>query len=248
MLLKLWMSGFNNKLGKKINSSALEATAADCRNDVVSTGVVLLSGIISVVFHINIDGYVGLLAAVFIIISGIGMVKDTIDPILGAAPSEDLVCYIREKIESHEDILGMHDLYIHDYGPGRRFASCHVEIDKCIDPLYAHDLIDNIERRFAEEDGIQLVIHYDPVVTDDDELNCMKERVLTRILTIDDRLSIHDFRMVRGIDHTNLIFDMVIPEEYRGRTAELTAQVNEAIQIGDMKYYAVIDFDLDYFN
>ncbi|MBE6992418.1 MAG: cation transporter [Ruminococcaceae bacterium] len=246
--VKLWMSLFNKTLGKKICSSALEATAADCRNDVLSTGVVLLAGIISVVFDISIDGYAGLLVAVFILISGIGIAKETIDPILGCAPDESLVDYIRQKVEAYDDILGMHDLYIHDYGPGRRFASCHVEIDRNIDPLCAHDLIDNIERCFMEDDCIQLVIHYDPVVTDDEELNTMKAVVLERIHSIDPRLSIHDFRMVRGFDHTNLIFDMVIPSEFQCSTIELTAQVNDAVQMGDMKYYAVIDYDIEYFN
>ncbi len=246
--VKLWMSMFNRTLGRKICSSTLEATAADCRNDVLSTGVVLLAGIVSVVFDVNIDGFAGLAVAIFILISGIGIAKDTIDPILGAAPDESFVDYIRQKIESYDDILGMHDLYIHDYGPGRRFASCHVEIDKNLDPMYAHDLIDNIERRFFQEDCVQLVIHYDPVVTDDEELNTMKEVVLNRIHSIDPRLSIHDFRMVRGIDHTNLIFDMVIPSEYQCNTIELTAQINEAVQMGDMKYYAVIDYDIEYFN
>ncbi len=246
--VKLWMSAFNTKLGKKICSSTLEATAADCRNDVLSTGVVLLAGIVSAILNVDIDGYAGLAVAVFIIISGIGIARETIDPILGAAPDESLVTYIRQKIESNSDILGMHDLYIHDYGPGRRFASCHVEVDKNLDPMLAHDMIDNIERCFSEEDHIQLVIHYDPVVTDDEELNTMKNVVLQRIRSIDPRLSVHDFRMVRGVEHTNLIFDMVIPSQLQSKTAELTAQVNEAVQMGDMKYYAVIDFDLDYYN
>lgn len=248
ILVKLWMSVFNRTLGKRISSSALEATAADCRNDVLSTGVVLLAGIISTVFDISIDGWAGLLVAVFIIISGIGIAKETIDPILGAAPDEGLVNCVRQKVESYDNILGMHDLYIHDYGPGRRFASCHVEIDRNLDPLIAHDLIDNIERCFSEEDNLQLVIHYDPVVTDDEELNTMKEVVLNKIRSIDPRLSIHDFRMVRGFDHTNLIFDMVIPSEYQCSTVELTAQINEAVQMGDMKYYAVIDYDIVYLN
>lgn len=241
--VKLWMSRFNRTLGKRISSAALEATAADSRNDVISTSVVLLAGLISHFFQVNIDGWAGMLVAVFIIISGIGIARETIDPILGSAPDEGLVQYVRDKIMSYDGILGMHDLMIHDYGPGRRFASCHVEIDRNADVMESHDLIDNIERRFQQEDHMSLVIHYDPVVTDDAELNEMKELVSDRLRAIDPELSIHDFRMVRGVDHTNLIFDMVIPFSYVDKEDELTQRVNEAVQMGDKKYYAVISFD-----
>lgn len=241
--VKLWMSRFNRTLGKRISSAALEATAADSRNDVISTSVVLLAGLISHFFQVNIDGWAGMLVAVFIIISGIGIARETIDPILGSAPDEGLVQYVRDKIMSYDGILGMHDLMIHDYGPGRCFASCHVEIDRNADVMESHDLIDNIERRFQQEDHMSLVIHYDPVVTDDAELNEMKELVSDRLRAIDPELSIHDFRMVRGVDHTNLIFDMVIPFSYVDKEDELTQRVNEAVQMGDKKYYAVISFD-----
>lgn len=241
--VKLWMSRFNRTLGKRISSAALEATSADSRNDVISTSVVLLAGLISHFFQVNIDGWAGMLVAVFIIISGIGIARETIDPILGSAPDEGLVQYVRDKIMSYDGILGMHDLMIHDYGPGRCFASCHVEIDRNADVMESHDLIDNIERRFQQEDHMSLVIHYDPVVTDDAELNEMKELVSDRLRAIDPELSIHDFRMVRGVDHTNLIFDMVIPFSYVDKEDELTQRVNEAVQMGDKKYYAVISFD-----
>ncbi len=241
--VKLWLSGFCRKLAKTIRSTALEATAADSRNDVLSTLAVLISGLLSLFFHWQIDGYVGLAVALFILYSGIGIAKETIDPLLGATPDPELVTMIGEKILSHEKVLGIHDLIVHDYGPGRRFASVHVEMDSREDPILCHDIIDDIEREFQTQHHLHLVIHYDPLITDNEELNRMKLLVEQQVHAIDSRLSIHDFRMVAGPGHTNLIFDLVLPFELEVKKDELKSQIDRRIQFEGKQYYTVITFD-----
>lgn len=246
--VKLWMAIFNGKVGKMISSGTLIAAAADSRNDVISTAAVLLACIVGRLSGLMIDGWVGLLVAIFILWSGIGIARDTISPLLGESPDEQLVHSIAYEIKAHEIVLGVHDLIVHDYGPSRRFASAHVEVDCREDVLLAHECIDDIEREVMQKLNVELVLHYDPIVTDDEELNEMKQRVLKEIGTIDERFAMHDFRMVRGETHTNLIFDLVIPREYEGRTAELHDIIENAVQLGDKKYYAVITFDSASFN
>ena len=246
--VKLWLSGFCRTLGKTIQSAALEATAADSRNDVISTLAVLLAGICSMIWGWKIDGYVGLAVAVFILYSGIGIVKDTIDPLLGAAPDPELTRMISDTILSYEKIYGIHDLIVHDYGPGRRFASVHVEMDSRDDPLASHDLIDDIERLFRDKHNIQLVIHYDPLVMSDEDLFRARQMVETVIKGIDERLSAHDFRMVQGPGHTNLIFDLVLPHDLAGKQAELKTAIDQALEQTGKKYYTVITFDSIAFN
>ena len=248
ILVKLWLSFFCRRLGIMISSSALEATAADSRNDVISTLAVLVAGLLGKFMNWQIDGYVGVAVALFILYSGIGVAKDTIDPILGKAPDTELVQKLREKLSTYEKVMGIHDLIIHDYGPGRQFASVHVEMDSKEDPLICHDLIDNMEREIAAEYHIQLVIHYDPIVTDDDENTAMYRLVKQEVRAIDERLSIHDFRMVRGPEHTNLIFDVVIPFDFKDKTKELKALIDEKVQFHGSKYYTVITFDDETFN
>ena len=246
--VKLWLSGFCRKLGKTIQSAALEATAADSRNDVISTLAVLLAGICSMIWGWKIDGYVGLAVAVFILYSGIGIVKDTIDPLLGAAPDPELTRMISDTILSYEKIYGIHDLIVHDYGPGRRFASVHVEMDSRDDPLASHDLIDDIERLFRDKHNIQLVIHYDPLVMSDEDLFRARQMVEAVIKGIDERLSAHDFRMVQGPGHTNLIFDLVLPHDLAGKQTELKTAIDQALEQTGKKYYTVITFDSIAFN
>lgn len=246
--VKLWLSGFCRKLGKTIQSAALEATAADSRNDVISTLAVLIAGILSMIWGWKIDGYVGLAVAAFILYSGIGIVKETIDPILGAAPDPELTRMIRDVVLSHEQIYGIHDLIVHDYGPGRRFASVHVEMDSREDPLISHDLIDDIEREFRIKHNIQLVIHYDPLVMDNEDLYQARQMIESIIKHIDERLSVHDFRMVRGPGHTNLIFDLVLPHELDSKQSELKSMIDQELQKQDEQYYAVITFDSEAFN
>ena len=244
ILLKLWMALFNRKLGRKISSAALTATAADSRNDVIAAGAVLLACVVGAWTGLKIDGYVGLLVALFIICSGIGIAKDTIDPLLGAKPDEELVRAIAYLMTSHVNILGFHDLMVHDYGPGQCFASVHAEMDSREDPLLCHDVLDDIERDALRELRVHLVIHYDPIVTDDAELNHMRTFVQETIRAIDPELTLHDFRMVRGAQHTNLIFDLVIPYSLVGKQAELKHRIDARVQQEDRKYYTVITFDV----
>ena len=248
ILVKLWMAAFSRSLGKRIHSATLEATAADSRNDVISTAAVLAAGLVGRFTGWRIDGYAGLAVALFILYSGVSLIKDTVDPLLGAAPDPELVRQIGEEILAYDKVLGIHDLVVHDYGPGRRFATVHVEMDSREDPLICHDLIDDIERDFARTKNLQLVIHYDPVVTDDEELNRMRQLVSREVTSIDSRLSIHDFRMVRGPKHTNLIFDLVIPYEMDGQKEKLKAIIDQRVQFEDSKYYTVITFDDKSFN
>ena len=248
ILVKLWMASFCRKLGKAIGSATLEATAADSRNDVISTASVLLAGLLSMCFGWQIDGFMGLAVAVFILYSGVGIAKETVDPILGAAPDPDFVHMVEQKILSYDKVLGLHDLMVHDYGPGRRFASVHVEMDSREDPLVCHDIIDNIERDFAEQEHLRLVVHYDPLVTNDAELTRMRELVTAEVHAIDPRLSLHDFRMVRGPKHTNLIFDLAIPYDLANKKAELKALIDKKVQFENQQYYTVITFDCEAFN
>ena len=246
--VKLWMAAFNRTVGRRIASPALEATAADSRNDVITTAAVLLAGVVGRLTNLHIDGFAGLAVAIFILWSGIGIAKDTIDPLLGAAPDPELVHRIRDRVLSYDKVLGIHDLIVHDYGPGRQFASVHVEMDSHEDPLVCHNIIDDIERDIARELHVQLVVHYDPLVTDDPELNHMRDLITDQLHSIDPRLNLHDFRMVRGPKHTNLIFDLVLPFDLKNRQSEIQAAVDQAIACEKHKYYAVITFDDSSFN
>ena len=243
ILVKLWMALFCRKLGRRIDSTNLLATSADSRNDVISTAAVLVGCLVGYFFDVKLDGYIGMAVALFIIWSGCSIAKDTINPLLGERASEELVRNISDLILSHEKILGIHDLMVHDYGPGNCFASVHAEMDSAEDPLICHDIIDDIERDALRELQVHLVIHYDPIVTDDEELNAARALVEQEIKSIDESLSLHDFRMVRGPGHTNLIFDLVIPYSMEDRKAELKARIDERLQRQDRKYYTVITFD-----
>ena len=246
---KLWLCLFYRKLGKSIRSEALLASAADSRNDVASTAAVLAAYAFAWFTHIQIDGWAGLLVAVFILWSGVGIAKDTIDPLLGEAPDEALVHAIAQEIRSYDArVLGIHDLIVHDYGPGRRFASVHVELDAREDVLEAHELIDNIERDVTKKLRVELVIHYDPIVTDDAEVNEVRQRVEAIVTEIDPRLSFHDFRMVRGREHSNVIFDLVLPFDLRGQEHALRARIGEALHAENPRYRTVITFDSEAFN
>ena len=246
--VKLAMALFNRDLGRIIGSSALEATAADSRNDVLATAAVLAACLIGRFTGLDLDGWIGLAVALFILWSGVQIARDTISPLLGAAPDAQLVRQLTAAITAHPDVLGIHDLMVHDYGPGRRFASVHVEMDARTDVLHAHEVIDGIERAVKKEQNIDLVIHYDPVVTDDAELAALRAAIERAIHGFDPRLSVHDFRMVRGTQHTNVIFDMVVPEQLQSQTANLRRLVNETLQQLGAQYFAVITFDCEAFN
>ena len=248
ILVKLWMALFNAKLGRRIHSAALAATAADSRNDAISTAAVLLGCFVGHFTGLRVDGYMGFAVALLILWSGIGIARDTIDPLLGEAPDEALVHAIGHEITRHKEILGMHDLIVHDYGPGRRFASAHAEMDYRFDPLAAHECIDDIEREVKQKLNVDLVIHYDPIVTDDPELDAVRHRVMHALSALDPRLALHDFRMVRGSGHSNVIFDLVVPHGCALSRTELKQHIDEALQTEGKKYYAVITFDDEAFN
>ena len=247
--VKMWLFLFNRKLGRLIDSTALEATAADSRNDCVSTLAVLAAGTIEHFFHLPIDGFVGLGVAVFILWSGWGLAKQTISPLLGEAASPELRALIVDYIGVQPHVLGYHDLMVHDYGPGQRFASIHVEMDAGDDPLFCHELIDDMERECMRSHGIHLVIHYDPVITNDPEINRLREKVIENLRQQDPRMTIHDFRMVRGMAHTNLIFDVALPVSLRNREKEIQSRLDKALNEGSaMTYHTVITFDPEEFN
>ena len=244
ILVKLTLWRINTRLGNAIGSDALLAAGADSRNDCLATGAVLLSALVSRFFRINIDGFAGLGVAVFILFSGWGMARATISPLLGENASPELQDQIIRALRSSDKILGWHDLMVHDYGPGQRFASVHVEMDKNEDPLLCHSVIDGIERRCLEEHRVHLVIHYDPIITDDAELNELRRQVMLVLQSIDEGISIHDFRLHRMEDQTNLIFDMTLPLALAGRESQIKRQLDTAINLHSQTvYYTVITFD-----
>ena len=247
--VKLWLSVFNRRLGKHIYSGTLMATAADSRNDVISTAAVLAAGLVEYFTTWRVDGYIGLAVALFILYSGVMMAKDTISPLLGEAASPELRKLIVQILESEPRVLGYHDLMVHDYGPGQRFASLHVEMDQKEDPLLCHELIDNLERRCLQKHNVHLVIHYDPVVTDDPEQDALQQLIQKTLVGIDGRLTMHDFRMVRGQGHTNLIFDIALPMDLKPQEKQIKQQINDAL--ADLErgtFYTVITFDPEAFN
>ena len=247
--VKLWLSLFNGKLGKLIGSSALQATASDSRNDVIATGAVLLSAVVERITHWQIDGFMGLAVALFILYSGAGLARDPISPLLGEAASPELCQLIADTVSSHPKVLGFHDLMVHDYGPGQRFGSLHVEMDRNEDPLMCHDIIDDLERECLQKHNIHLVIHYDPVVVGDEHLEHMRGAVRQILEEYDNRLKIHDFRMVQGVGHTNLIFDIVLPDTLQSKEKEIRTHLNSRLQeLDGNTYYTVITFDPAAFN
>ena len=243
VFVKLWMTGFNKKIAKKINSKTLEATAQDCINDVYATSAVLLCIVISKFTNFNIDPIAGLGVAVFIVISGVNLVKETLDPLLGQMPDEELVKEIYDKVKSYNGIIGVHDLVVHDYGPGRRFASIHAEVDYRQEILKSHEICDIIERELGEELGIEIVVHLDPIVTDDEQTNELKAMTEKCVKEIDSSMNIHDFRIVKATDFTNLIFDVVVPFESPYSETQVKELVAKKIKEADASCYAVISVD-----
>ena len=250
VLVKLWLSLFNTRLGKHIDSGALLATAADSRNDVISTLAVLAAALVEKFSGYRVDGYMGMAVAIFIFYSAIQLAKETISPLLGESASPELAKVIAEMLEKEPRVLGFHDLMVHDYGPGQRFGSLHVEMDEAEDPLSCHELIDDLERLCLEKHNIHLVIHYDPVVVGDPEQDSLRQTVADALQSVDARLNLHDFRLVRGSGHTNLIFDVALPTDLNGREKEIRMIIDRALEArGDkMKYYTVITFDIETFN
>ncbi len=249
VVIKLWLCLFNRTLGKHIASQTLMATAADSRNDVIATCAVLLSAVVSMLTDVSIDAFLGLGVACFILFSGVSLAKETISPLLGENASPELQELIIQVITEEAMVLGYHDLMVHDYGPGQRFASIHVEMDQSADPLLCHELIDNMERRCLQRHNVHLVIHYDPVVTDDPELIRLRDLVSEILMETDNRITIHDFRMVPGQEQTNLIFDIVLPPELMGQQKNIHSSLDASLAEKEAKrYYTVVTFDMASFN
>lgn len=247
ILVKLWLSGFNRAVGKKINSETLMATAADSRNDVLTTGAVLLSTILcSLTGYGIMDGIMGVGVAAFILWSGWGLVMDTLSPLLGESPSPELVEHIERTVMSYPGVLGVHDLMVHDYGPGHQFASLHVEFPAETDPLTAHDVIDNIENDFLKKDRLQVTIHYDPIVTADASVGVLRARLKEHARQLDPRLSIHDLRIVPGDSHTNVLFDLAFPAGYTGDIDQMLAKMCQFVKEQDPKYCCVVKVEQSY--
>ena len=243
--VKFWMNLFNRSLAKKIDSTALLATAADSRNDCITTGAVLIAAVVERLTHIPVDGWIGLGVALFILYSGLNLAKDTISPLLGENADSELREKIVDYIVAQPKVLGYHDLMVHDYGPGQRFASLHVEMDCREDPLDCHELIDDMERECLRSHNVHLVIHYDPVVIDDPVLTALKQKVLCLLQAKDSRLSLHDFRMVPGKKHMNLVFDVALPRDMKEKGEELRSWVEDTLNAeGEMVYHVIITFDV----
>lgn len=247
IFIKLWMSLFNRKIGHKIESLAILATAQDSINDVFSTTAVLISLLIGKFFGIQLDAYMGIAVSLFIIYSGIGLIKETLSPLLGEAPGQDMVKIFEDEIVNFdESILGIHDLVVHNYGPNRSYVTVHAEVPASQDILKSHDIIDNIENHFYNEHGIHLVIHMDPVETDNEVVNELRESTKEIIKEFDETISMHDFRVVMGETHNNLIFDVVVPFGYKHTDEEVIEHIASEINKKDNKNFAVIKVDKDY--
>lgn len=246
MLLKLWLCLFYRKLGRAIGSETVSTAAVDSRNDILATSAVLAALLVSGLTRYNIDGWMGAAVAVFITVSGIRLIKDTVSPLLGMAPSREMVDRIYKKIMSYDGIVGLHDLTVHNYGVDKYFASVHCEVSADQDIMVSHDIIDNIERDFLKDLGIHLVIHLDPVITDDERINKLKSNVESLVKDISPEISIHDFRVFFGITHSKLIFDIVVPYGFKYGDDELVRILSEKIMEMDKSYRSVITVDHHY--
>lgn len=231
---------------KAINSNTLKANAVDTRNDIISTTAILISMFIMKRFNINIDGYLGLAVSSFVIISSVNMIKETLKPLIGILPTKEQVDKIINKILSYEYVQGIHDLVIHNYGVHNDFVTVHVEIDSTMDMLEAHDIMDNIERDFKENLGIDLTIHMDPVVLGNERVDNLKQLVTNTIQSLDEELNIHDFRIVEGKTHTNILFDCVVPYDKNYTREEIVKYLINNIKPENEKYYYVIEIDRPY--
>ena len=245
ILVKLWMALFNRRIGKKIRSDALCAAGLDSRNDVICTGVVLVSSLLNLVLDFSIDGYVGMAVALFVIWSGFTVIRDTVSPLLGQAPDPELVQNIQRTVLAHEGVVGIHDLIVHDYGPGRVMVSLHAEVPVDQSISKSHDIIDNIEMELQEKFNILSCIHMDPIDADNPETQRLKALAIRLMNEVDENLTLHDFRVVTGDSHTNLLFDLVVPHGYADRQAA-ASRLQDAIHAHDPKLFAVIKVESSY--
>ena len=243
ILAKLWQCLFYRKVGRMIKSESVEATSKDSRNDVIATSVVLLGAVITMLTGVNLDGYMGAAVALFIVFSGVQLTISTADPLLGQAPEGELVQTITEKMLSYPGIIGMHDLAVHNYGVGRCFASAHCEVDAKNDILVSHDLIDNIERDFSRDLGIHMVIHLDPVIVGDARTDALHRKVQSLVTALYPTVTIHDFRVIWGVTHSNIVFDAAVPFAVKDSDAVITQKLEAEIQKLDPEYRTVVTID-----
>lgn len=243
ILAKLWQCLFYRKVGRMIKSESVEATSKDSRNDVIATSVVLLGAVITMLTGVNLDGYMGAAVALFIVFSGVQLTISTADPLLGQAPEGELVQTITEKMLSYPGIIGMHDLAVHNYGVGRCFASAHCEVDAKNDILVSHDLIDNIERDFSRDLGIHMVIHLDPVIVGDARTDALHCKVQSLVTALYPTVTIHDFRVIWGVTHSNIVFDAAVPFAVKDSDAVITQKLEAEIKKLDPDYRTVVTID-----
>ena len=243
IILKLWLALFNRKIAKRINSSVIRATAADSLADAAATSAVLISMIIFRFSGLNVDGYMGTIVSAFIFIAGIKILSETKNSILGSAPEPEVIEAIYAITKEYPEVIGIHDMIVHNYGAGNTMASLHAEVDGSADIFITHDVIDNLEKRLFTELGVRATVHMDPIVTDDERVNALRAEVLAAVRGIDETFSIHDFRFVEGKTHTNLIFDVSAPFEVKLTDAEIENAVGNAVKSINENYFAVITID-----
>lgn len=246
ILVKLWMCFFNRKMGDKIDSAVLRATAMDSLSDVAATSAVLAGFVIGYWARVNLDGYLGVLVALFILYTGVSTAKGTLDLLLGEAPDPEFVKQIQQEVLSYPEIIGVHDLIVHNYGPGHSVVSLHAEVPCDVDILKIHDTIDNAERDLKKKFDCEVVIHMDPIITDDKETNEIHQKLSSIVRLLDSRVTIHDFRMVKGPTHTNLIFDIVVPHQFRLTDKQVVESLRQAVKALDARYEIVVNVDKAY--
>lgn len=246
ILVKLYMSSYNRMIGKKISSAAMQATATDSLSDSIATTVVLASTLIAKFTGLYVDGYCGVLVGVFIFIAGINAARDTVNPLLGQAPDPEFIKEIRDIVTEYGEIKGIHDMVVHDYGPGRVMVSFHAEVPASGNICVLHDAIDQVENELQEKLGCHAVIHMDPIYTDDPETMELKETVLKLIHGLDAEISMHDFRLVKRPAYTNVIFDVVVPYNFYLSDNEVEIRLQKEIKGINGRYYAVIHIDKEF--
>lgn len=241
-LVQMWLY---LDFAKSISSGALKAAAADSRNDVIATGAVLVAAVIMDVAGVNVDAYFGLAVSLFIVLSSFKYILEAADPLIGTRPPEEVVKTLKDKVLSYDGVIGMHDLAVHSYGEGRYFAVAHLEVPAKDDIMFAHELADNIERDVKAELGIQLTLHIDPIDNEDEETLALKERCMKVVRGFGEGFSLHDFRLVKGMEHTNILFDVEVPFEHKVALSDVEKKLEEEFAGEEMKYYFVLSRDIE---
>ena len=241
-LVQMWLY---LDFAKSISSGALKAAAADSRNDVIATGAVLVAAVIMDVAGVNVDAYFGLAVSLFIVVSSFKYILEAADPLIGTRPPEEVVKTLKDKVLSYDGVIGMHDLAVHSYGEGRYFAVAHLEVPAKDDIMFAHELADNIERDVKKELGIQLTLHIDPIDNEDEETLALKERCMKVVRGFGEGFSLHDFRLVKGMEHTNILFDVEVPFEHKVALSDVEKKLEEEFAGEEIKYYFVLSRDIE---